>query len=121
MSNHMGSLRGGHYTAYCKEQGSWYCFDDARVSKVHPSKVASAEAYVLCALPRCLSLPRPGLVPQHSIAAQALCLPVVPPTSQLYRWCGATMADMLICLAYALMARLCACTFDCPFAQLLRA
>ena len=47
VSNHMGSLGGGHYTAYCKENSKWYCFDDVRVSQVDSRRIISAEAYVL--------------------------------------------------------------------------
>ena len=33
VSNHMGGLGGGHYTAYAKQPGTedWYCFDDTSV------------------------------------------------------------------------------------------
>ena len=36
VSNHMGGLGGGHYTAYAKQPGTenWYCFDDSRVYPV---------------------------------------------------------------------------------------
>ena len=45
----MGSLGGGHYTANCKaEDGEWYCFDDARVTKISSSRsIVTPEAYVL--------------------------------------------------------------------------
>ena len=38
VSNHYGSLNGGHYTAYCLNsiQNRWYDFDDSRVSAVNP-------------------------------------------------------------------------------------
>lgn len=41
VSNHMGSLGGGHYTAYAKQPGTerWYCFDDSRVSEVTADQV----------------------------------------------------------------------------------
>lgn len=36
ISNHMGGLGGGHYTAYAKNvhDGRWYEFDDSRVTLV---------------------------------------------------------------------------------------
>ena len=49
VSNHMGSLNGGHYTAHCRNvgDGQWYCYNDERVSRVDASRVHSADAYVL--------------------------------------------------------------------------
>jgi ubiquitin carboxyl-terminal hydrolase 4/11/15 len=49
ISNHMGGLGGGHYTAYCKnlQDGLWYCHDDSRVQKVNVSEIKSSSAYVL--------------------------------------------------------------------------
>lgn len=49
VSNHMGGLGGGHYTAYAKQPGTeqWYCFDDSRVSEVPADQVVSPNAYVL--------------------------------------------------------------------------
>ena len=34
VSNHYGSLNGGHYTATCKNsiKGQWFYFDDSRVT-----------------------------------------------------------------------------------------
>lgn len=32
ISNHYGGLGGGHYTAFAKNNGQWYEFDDSRVS-----------------------------------------------------------------------------------------
>ena len=36
VSNHYGSLGGGHYTAFCKNPiaDTWFEFDDAQVSKI---------------------------------------------------------------------------------------
>lgn len=37
VSNHFGSMSGGHYTAYCKvndSEGNWYNFDDGSVQKL---------------------------------------------------------------------------------------
>jgi len=49
VSNHMGSLGGGHYTAYAKQPGTveWYCFDDSQVYSVTTDQVVSSNAYVL--------------------------------------------------------------------------
>lgn len=55
VSNHHGSLNGGHYvahvdTSYGKEKGKeqrWMCFNDARVSNAQPSSIAGPTAYVL--------------------------------------------------------------------------
>jgi len=49
VSNHMGGLGGGHYTAYCKNllSGKWYCHDDSRVTPVSVDRIVSPSAYVL--------------------------------------------------------------------------
>lgn len=50
VSNHMGDLGGGHYTAYGKNcvDNNWYNFNDSSVSPVDsPSMIKSAAAYVL--------------------------------------------------------------------------
>lgn len=50
ISNHFGSLNGGHYTAYCKNPivNRWFEFDDTDVSKItDTSKLVSKAAYVL--------------------------------------------------------------------------
>jgi len=48
VSNHFGSLGGGHYTAYCKNEGlkEWFSFDDSNVRNLKGSPV-SHSAYVL--------------------------------------------------------------------------
>ncbi len=46
--NHYGSMHFGHYTAYAKNQGKWYCYDDSNVTPIHEeSKVVTEAAYVL--------------------------------------------------------------------------
>ena len=47
--NHMGSLSGGHYTAFCRHEGSgsWLHFDDQTVSTVQPTAIKTPNAYVL--------------------------------------------------------------------------
>lgn len=55
MSNHYGTMNGGHYTAMCKNPitRSWYEFDDSQVTKIgsHATEVQSTvcgkAAYVL--------------------------------------------------------------------------
>ncbi len=49
VSNHMGGMGGGHYTAYGLNyrNGKWYEFDDTRTSEVNSQDVVSPKAYVL--------------------------------------------------------------------------
>jgi ubiquitin C-terminal hydrolase len=49
VSNHYGSLNGGHYTAYAQNpiNKRWYEFDDTDVSRIDPSKVPTKASYVL--------------------------------------------------------------------------
>ena len=50
VSNHYGTLGGGHYTAFCKHVYSdmWYNFDDSQVSHVADvSHICSNAAYVV--------------------------------------------------------------------------
>jgi len=48
VSNHYGSLGGGHYTAFCKQRdGQWFEFDDKRVTPVLDKTVVSSAAYLL--------------------------------------------------------------------------
>lgn len=51
VSNHYGSLGGGHYTAYGKNNfnGQWYHFDDSSVSQVRNTEesIVGSAAYVL--------------------------------------------------------------------------
>ncbi|XP_063832508.1 ubiquitin carboxyl-terminal hydrolase 8 isoform X2 [Ostrinia nubilalis] len=49
VSNHYGSMEGGHYTAYCKSQiyGKWYKYDDHVVTEIPSSEVKSSAAYIL--------------------------------------------------------------------------
>lgn len=48
ISNHYGGMGGGHYTAYCRKQGSeWYEFDDSSVSSVAEDRLVGAASYVL--------------------------------------------------------------------------
>jgi ubiquitin carboxyl-terminal hydrolase 2/21 len=46
--NHMGTTRGGHYTAYVKvKNGNWYNFNDSAVRKVSEKQVVTPRAYCL--------------------------------------------------------------------------
>lgn len=50
ISNHMGGMRGGHYTADCisiNDDKTWYHFDDSHVSKYDGSNIDKSSAYVL--------------------------------------------------------------------------
>ena len=49
VSNHFGSLNGGHYTAYCQNSmdKKWYEFDDSSVSSMSASSAVTKAAYVL--------------------------------------------------------------------------
>lgn len=52
VSNHFGSLCGGHYTAFCKLQNQdgeegWFCLNDEHISKISEDAVISPNAYVL--------------------------------------------------------------------------
>ena len=49
VSNHMGGLGGGHYTAHAKNvhDGKWHSFDDSSASSVDENSVISKAAYVL--------------------------------------------------------------------------
>lgn len=49
VSNHYGSLEGGHYTAYALNEldGKWYEFDDAHVKRVNEKEIMTSAAYIL--------------------------------------------------------------------------
>jgi len=48
VSNHIGNLSGGHYTAYVKFENSWYYVNDASSRKIDNVKeVVSSKAYIL--------------------------------------------------------------------------
>jgi len=49
VSNHYGSMGGGHYTAYAlnKNTNKWYKFDDSYVTEVDEPQVVSSSGYVL--------------------------------------------------------------------------
>ena len=46
--NHYGSMHFGHYKAYAKNAGKWYCFDDSTVSSMEdPESVVTDAAYCI--------------------------------------------------------------------------
>nr|XP_043634427.1 ubiquitin carboxyl-terminal hydrolase 8 [Erigeron canadensis] len=48
ISNHYGSMGGGHYTAYIRHDGDrWYDFDDHHVSPIDEGRIKTSAAYVL--------------------------------------------------------------------------
>ncbi|GFP89454.1 ubiquitin carboxyl-terminal hydrolase 8 [Phtheirospermum japonicum] len=48
ISNHYGSMGGGHYTAFVHQGGDrWYDFDDSHVSLISVDKIKTSAAYVL--------------------------------------------------------------------------
>lgn len=49
ISNHYGTMEGGHYTAFCKSPmfKRWYKFDDHEVVEIEPSEVRTSAAYIL--------------------------------------------------------------------------
>jgi ubiquitin carboxyl-terminal hydrolase 4/11 len=47
VSNHYGNLGFGHYTAYAKNNGEWYYFDDSSVSKARKSDIPGEASYLL--------------------------------------------------------------------------
>ena len=53
VSNHIGSIYGGHYTAFARHEGQWFDFNDSWVTKVYSSKeVINRDAYLLFYLKR---------------------------------------------------------------------
>lgn len=48
VSNHYGQLQGGHYTAYAKNNGEWFRFNDDEVEEIeNESTIVSNAAYNL--------------------------------------------------------------------------
>ena len=49
VANHYGDMSFGHYTAFCINHlnNQWYEFDDEKVTRLDPSQVVSAAAYLL--------------------------------------------------------------------------
>ena len=49
---HHGSLQGGHYTMYAKQNDGWLEYDDNSISDVTPDRVVSADSYILLLIPK---------------------------------------------------------------------
>jgi ubiquitin carboxyl-terminal hydrolase 4/11/15 len=47
VSEHIGGLNSGHYTAHARVGEKWYLFDDAAVREVDPSEATNRNAYLL--------------------------------------------------------------------------
>ena len=47
ISNHFGGLGGGHYTAYCKNAGKWYEFNDSSCRGTSEGSITGSGAYIL--------------------------------------------------------------------------
>ena len=59
ISNHSGTLHGGHYTAYCRHpfrggtedeaatEEAWHLYNDRAVSGTSPDRVVTGEAYLM--------------------------------------------------------------------------
>lgn len=48
VSNHFGTLTGGHYTAFCKDtENAWLSYDDNTVTKIDKKKIVTSNAYLL--------------------------------------------------------------------------
>ena len=49
VSNHVGSMDHGHYTAFCfnNAKKSWYTFDDQNVTAMARSNVVTSNAYLM--------------------------------------------------------------------------
>ena len=47
VSQHYGSTGFGHYTAVCKNNGSWFSYNDSSCSHTSENSVLSSAAYVL--------------------------------------------------------------------------
>lgn len=47
--NHIGTLEGGHYTAYCRNYHTdkWYKYDDHEVTRMSSSDIKTSDAYLL--------------------------------------------------------------------------
>ncbi|CEF65546.1 Ubiquitin carboxyl-terminal hydrolase 32 [Strongyloides ratti] len=45
--NHIGDINNGHYIAYAKINGIWYCFDDINVEEVTVDQIDKTNSYIL--------------------------------------------------------------------------
>jgi len=49
---HHGSLQGGHYTMFAKQNDGWLEYDDNSISDVTPDRVVSADSYIIFLIPK---------------------------------------------------------------------
>lgn len=49
---HHGSLHGGHYTMFARQNSAWYEYDDNTITDATPDRVVSADSYILFLLPK---------------------------------------------------------------------
>jgi len=49
---HHGSLHGGHYTMFARQNEQWLEYDDSSILEVAPDRVTSANSYILFLLPK---------------------------------------------------------------------
>merc|ERR1711879_378076 len=69
VSNHMGSMSGGHYIAYIKKgESGWVNMDDNSVSKLSASKIVTDAAYVLFYRRRSAGSPRKNRLKSHPVS-----------------------------------------------------
>lgn len=79
VSEHMGGLGGGHYTACCRldyndvpsTSAAWFRFNDASVSRISTDDVVTEDAYILFYVRRGAALRWGGLQPSWPIKAAA--------------------------------------------------
>jgi ubiquitin carboxyl-terminal hydrolase 22/27/51 len=49
---HIGSLQGGHYHMYSRQNEKWYNYDDNSVSQVNPDRIVNEDSYILVMVPK---------------------------------------------------------------------
>ncbi|XP_066529105.1 ubiquitin carboxyl-terminal hydrolase 21 [Hoplias malabaricus] len=47
LCNHAGTVNMGHYTAACREQVGWCCYNDSCVTRISEEQLQSSQAYIL--------------------------------------------------------------------------
>ncbi|KAI4901517.1 hypothetical protein NFI96_033434, partial [Prochilodus magdalenae] len=47
LCNHAGTVNMGHYTAACREEEGWCCYNDSCVTRISEDQLQSSQAYVL--------------------------------------------------------------------------
>eukprot|EP00727_Mastigamoeba_balamuthi_P005759 m51a1_g1802 putative ubiquitin carboxyl-terminal hydrolase 15 isoform x2 (1168) ;mRNA; f:447414-451210 len=89
VSNHYGSLGGGHYTAFAKskDSGKWHRFDDSHVSEVSSpaAEVCTSAAYVLFYQLRDFVPPSPAATPRSPAPEASLSPSPAPAAAPVQR------------------------------------